>query len=199
MNNETPSQTAAPASSLWRVTVEYTMLVVADNERQAEAEAVYNAREDGEPDLTTAREVRAIEDVPPDWRDSLPFGGDPKDERTCRERIQKKLDKGRKTRPTRHAAPNAEVSGGGGQSAENINALVRRALTNLVSSVSKRIAAPCSAMAHEDSAIVDLLEACPDWQPWDEESARVVQEAKAHGALFAERRGSATTADRDNQ
>jgi hypothetical protein len=111
MENTTNIQTAnAPASSLermvrprlWRVTVEYTLLVVADNERQAEAEAEYNAGEDGsEPDLTIAHEVRAIEDVPADWQDSIPFGGDRKDERTCRERIASRSNAARELPPTK--------------------------------------------------------------------------------------------------
>ena len=73
---------------LWRVTVEYELLVVADTERQAESEAEYYAGEDGsEPSLTVATKVHKIEDVPADWQDSIPFGGDRKDERTCRERV----------------------------------------------------------------------------------------------------------------
>lgn len=76
------------ASRLWRVTVEYELLVVADTERQAEAEAEYYAGEDGsDPSLTVATKVCKIEDVPADWQDSIPFGGDRKDERTCRERV----------------------------------------------------------------------------------------------------------------
>ena len=76
------------ASRLWRVTVEYETLVVADSERQAEAEAEYYVGEDvSEPSLTVATQVHKIEDVPADWQDSIPFGGDRKDERTCRERV----------------------------------------------------------------------------------------------------------------
>ena len=79
---------AGSASRLWRVTVEYELLVVADSERQAESEAEYYAGDDGsEPSLTVATKVRKIEDVPADWQDSIPFGGDRKDERTCRERV----------------------------------------------------------------------------------------------------------------
>jgi len=76
------------ASRLWRVTVEYELLVVADSARQAESEAEYYAGEDGsEPSVTVATKVHKIEDVPADWQDSIPFGGDRKDERTCRERV----------------------------------------------------------------------------------------------------------------
>jgi hypothetical protein len=76
------------ASRLWRVTVEYELLVVADTERQAESEAEYYSREDGSSvTMTVANKVQKIEDVPAEWQDSIPFGGDRKDERTCRERV----------------------------------------------------------------------------------------------------------------
>ena len=90
--NDTRQPGLAPAtcsaSGLWRVTVEYELLVVADTERQAESEAEYYSREDGSSvTMTVANEIRKIEDVPADWQDSIPFGGDRKDERTCRERV----------------------------------------------------------------------------------------------------------------
>ena len=76
------------ASRLWRVTVEYELLVVADNERQAESDAEHYSREDGSSvTMTVANKVHKIEDVPTEWQDSIPFGGDRKDERTCRERV----------------------------------------------------------------------------------------------------------------
>lgn len=76
------------ASRLWLVTVEYTLLVVADSEREAETEAEYYVGEDGSgPAMSIAHQVRTIEDVPNEWRNSIPFGGDRKDERTCRERV----------------------------------------------------------------------------------------------------------------
>lgn len=79
-------------SRLWRVTVEYELLVVADSERQAETEAEYYAREDGSSvNLTIATKVEKIEDVPTDWQDSIPFGGDRKDERTVRERVSQNV------------------------------------------------------------------------------------------------------------
>jgi len=97
MNNTTTSKPQQPgqfasahgsASRLWRVTVEYELLVVADSERQAESEAEYYAGENGsEPSLTVATKVQKIEDVPAEWQDSIPFGGDRKDERTCRARV----------------------------------------------------------------------------------------------------------------
>ena len=81
------------ASRLWRVTVEYELLVVADDERKAESEAEYYAREDGSNlILTVATKVHKIEDVPDEWKDSIPFGGDRKDERTVRERVMQNDD-----------------------------------------------------------------------------------------------------------
>jgi hypothetical protein len=90
MNEETklPTTQGEVTSHLWRVTVEYELLVVADSERQAESEAKYYAGDDGsEPSLNVATKVHKIEDVPADWQDSIPFGGDQKDERTVRERM----------------------------------------------------------------------------------------------------------------
>ena len=81
---------AAPcsASRLWRVTVEYELLVVADNEREAESEGEYYAGEDGsEPGMVTAHQVRKVEEIPAEWRQAIPFGGDRDDERTCAERV----------------------------------------------------------------------------------------------------------------
>lgn len=81
-------QSVCSASRLWRVTVEYTLLVVAETEREAETEAEYYAGENGgEADMSIAHVVRTIEDVPNEWRNSIPFGGDRKDGRTCWERV----------------------------------------------------------------------------------------------------------------
>jgi hypothetical protein len=103
---EAGAPTAGSASRLWRVTVEYTLLVVADNECEAATEAEYYAGEDGsEPDMSIAHQVCSIEDVPNEWRNSLPFGGDRKDERTCRERVTPNA----KMSDTRPTPPNADV------------------------------------------------------------------------------------------
>lgn len=85
-NSQPPTIPPVSAFRLWRVAVEYELLVLADSERQALSEARYYAGEDGSsPSCTIATEVHQIKDVPTDWQDSFPFGGDPKDERTCRE------------------------------------------------------------------------------------------------------------------
>ena len=76
------------ASRLYRVTVEFELVVEAKSEREAEHLAEHHANQDGsEPSLTVATVVKRIEDVPDDWQDSIPFGGDRNDERTVRERV----------------------------------------------------------------------------------------------------------------
>ena len=76
------------ASRLWRVTVEYELIVMADDEREAESEGEYYAGEDGsEPGIVVAHQIRKVEEIPKEWRQSIPFGGDRDDERTCVERV----------------------------------------------------------------------------------------------------------------
>lgn len=91
--SEQPTPTAlasatGSASRLYRVTVEFELVVEAKSEREAESLAEYHANKDGsEPSLTVATVVKRIEDVPEEWQDSIPFGGDRNDERTVRERV----------------------------------------------------------------------------------------------------------------
>ena len=92
-NTRLPASPPSPAptgsaSRLWRVTVEYELIVVADNEREAESEGEYYAGESGsEPGIVMAHQVRKVEEIPAEWRLSIPFGGDRDDERTCVERV----------------------------------------------------------------------------------------------------------------
>lgn len=80
-------------SRLWRVTVERTMMVVAADEREAEREAEYYAKEeDSLADMVAASLVSRVEDIPQEWRDSIPWGGDRKDDRTCAERVESATD-----------------------------------------------------------------------------------------------------------
>lgn len=73
---------------MWRVTVERTLMVMAADERSAEQEAVYYAREeDSEPEMVAAQCVSSAEQIPLEWRDSIPWGGDREDSRTCSERL----------------------------------------------------------------------------------------------------------------
>lgn len=76
------------ASRLWRVTVEYELIVVADDEWRAALEGEFYAGEDGsEASSTMAHPIKSIEEVPQEWRDAIPFAGERGDERTVRERV----------------------------------------------------------------------------------------------------------------
>lgn len=76
------------AARLWRVTVEFELVVEAKTELDAEILAEHRANQDGsDAGLVVATQLRRIEDAPEEWRDSIPFGGDRKDERTVRERV----------------------------------------------------------------------------------------------------------------
>ena len=73
---------------LYCVKIEYTLFVVAGNATEAEDKASSYLREDGnEPDFIMSREVKSIDKIPEEWRNSIPFGGDQKDERTCSQRL----------------------------------------------------------------------------------------------------------------
>ena len=60
------------------------------------------------------------------------------------------------------------------------NGLVTRALNDVIAAALKRAAAPVSSAAHEDAAIVALLELVPDWQPWSDEARALVADARHH-------------------
>lgn len=89
------------ASRLWRVTLEFELVVEAKTEREAESLAEHHANQDGSgPSLTVATVLRKIEDTPDEWADSIPFGGDRNDERTCRERIASRSNAAGEPLPT---------------------------------------------------------------------------------------------------
>ena len=74
---------------LWRVTVERTIMVMADDERGAERAAEYHMRDDdGDSDMIQAREMKSVEAIPKIGHDCIPWGGDRKDDRTCAERLE---------------------------------------------------------------------------------------------------------------
>ncbi len=74
--------------SLYKITVEYTIMIEAETERDAELDVERFVGEDGtNPDLSHAVEVKTVKQVPKDWVDAIPFGGDTKDDRTCKERL----------------------------------------------------------------------------------------------------------------
>lgn len=58
---------------IFEVTVTKTILVLAEDEREAELEAgTYESEEDGSIDVLG--EVTSIDRVPEEWKDALPFG-----------------------------------------------------------------------------------------------------------------------------
>lgn len=61
--------------NLFKVNVQYTILVRADNKEEAEREAEYVVRhEDEEPEYTEAFEINDISEVPLSWRNARPWG-----------------------------------------------------------------------------------------------------------------------------
>lgn len=75
---------------LFEVTVTKTILVLADDEREAELEAgTYESEEDGSIDVLG--EVTSIDRVPEEWKDALPFG-DQEGDLTVRQKTVAQLD-----------------------------------------------------------------------------------------------------------
>jgi hypothetical protein len=86
---ETKPSEAVPQRRLWRVTVERTIMVMAADDREAESEAKYYfCEDDGKPDMISALAVSDVGEIPPKWRNGIPWGGDRNDDRTCRERVE---------------------------------------------------------------------------------------------------------------
>lgn len=60
---------------IFEVSIMKTIYVVAENEREAELEAgTYESEEDG--DIHVEREITAVDQIPEDWKDTYPYGGD---------------------------------------------------------------------------------------------------------------------------
>lgn len=75
-------------NNLYCVTLEYKVLIEAGSSKEAESEAEYFIKKDGnEANFIQAREIHSIKDIPQEWRSSIPFGGDKNDDRTCFERV----------------------------------------------------------------------------------------------------------------
>ena len=74
---------------LYKVNLEYTILLMAENAALAKSEAESLVGEDGAniADMVIAREVKTLDDIPMEWRDSLPF--DDYDNETCAEIVKK--------------------------------------------------------------------------------------------------------------
>lgn len=68
---------------LYNVSIERTIMVMADSEDDAERLALRSEREEisNEPDFVSANLVTGRPRIPEPWRDSLPYGGD--DDMTC--------------------------------------------------------------------------------------------------------------------
>ena len=71
---------------LFEVTVEYTVYVVAENEREAEEVAQQYAHED-EPAFTHGVEIKNEGSIDKDWVGSIPYGG-VTDDKTCTQVIR---------------------------------------------------------------------------------------------------------------
>ncbi len=61
-----------------------------------------------------------------------------------------------------------------------IERAAHNALNHIIYALLKWNESPMSAMTHQDQAIVELLEVCPDWRPADKESKQITEQAKAH-------------------
>lgn len=60
---------------VFEVSITKTIYVVAEDEREAEIEAgTYESEEDG--DIHVEGEVTSLDQIPEDWKDSYPYGGD---------------------------------------------------------------------------------------------------------------------------
>ena len=60
---------------IFEVNVTKTILVLAEDEREAELEAgTYESEEDG--DVRVVSEITSMDQVPDEWKDTLPYGGD---------------------------------------------------------------------------------------------------------------------------
>lgn len=66
---------------LWRVTVSTTVFVLAESRKEAVEDAL-DASPGENPDVTEARPVTDVQDVPTAWRDAIPYG-DNDAETTC--------------------------------------------------------------------------------------------------------------------
>jgi hypothetical protein len=79
-------------SKLYHVTLEYEVMVVAEDEDAAEAVAEKHVREIVEmpPDYTCAREIEEADAIPSEWKGSYPFRDDGQQgQQRCIELIKK--------------------------------------------------------------------------------------------------------------
>lgn len=80
---------------LWAVTIERTIMVMANDETQAEQLAHENEREEtmNDPDFVSATEVLSPARIPEAWQSSLPYGGDGRT--NCLDLLLKQLSEAR--------------------------------------------------------------------------------------------------------
>ena len=71
---------------LYKVILEYEVCVIADNERAATNEAIFMSFEES-PIANFATEIKSLKNIPSTWKDSYPYGENPK-ELTCQEFIE---------------------------------------------------------------------------------------------------------------
>lgn len=72
---------------LFYVTVECDIMVEAEDKDEATRLAESCIGKDGTEPMGYAHEIKTVVEVPMEWQDSIPFGGDKNDFRTCRERL----------------------------------------------------------------------------------------------------------------
>ena len=74
---------------LYKVNLEYTVLLMAENAAIAESEAESLVGEDGAntADMVISHEVKGLDDIPIEWRNSLPFNN--YDNETCAQIVKK--------------------------------------------------------------------------------------------------------------
>lgn len=83
--------TPGSAPRLWKVTVEKMVVVEAGTRHEAQMLGEIHVNDDdSEPTGLKVVEVKQPDDLPPEWRAAIPYGGDRKDYRECRERLAQK-------------------------------------------------------------------------------------------------------------
>jgi len=75
--------------TLWKVTIETTVIVMAEDEPEAREKGTRYAREQyDEPDFVDVDEIKNKLDIPKEYQDSLPWGIARGDNRTCSQILQ---------------------------------------------------------------------------------------------------------------
>lgn len=74
---------------LFRVTVEYELVIAAETDHEAETlgESLIHGEDGSECLHSNAIEITEAAKIPHGWHQAIPFGGDETDERTCSQRL----------------------------------------------------------------------------------------------------------------